>query len=364
MKIGIMTTHDALNSGAVLQAFSLQTYLQSLGHEVEFINYKETFPFKYRKYVSKSISRTINLVKDRLNEKKYERKGDFGKLLNRTKVVYDTLDDLQKSPPKFDVYITGSDQVWTVASRKEVVRPFYLDFGSEKVKRISYAASLGQCVVPKYMEKDIRELLLKFDAISVREISGVEYIQNLVGDIKKVFHTIDPTLLVDSNIFPKIFSKELKLEQEGFIVCYSLAAYEEKEIAMLNYIQKTLGVPIKNLRNPGTCIRLKGAENIIVKPTEWLKYFSMSKFNICTSFHAVVFSLIFHKQFMVISPYVNKRIMSLLKLVGLEDHFIEDFDSQKIDSLIGKKINWSDVDIQIEKNRKYSRDFLANALNN
>ena len=90
----------------------------------------------------------------------------------------------------------------------------------------------------------------------------------------------------------------------------------------------------------------------------------MSKFNICTSFHAVVFSLIFHKQFMVISPYVNKRIMSLLKLVGLEDHFIEDFDSQKIDSLIGKKINWSDVDIQIEKNRKYSRDFLANALNN
>ncbi|WP_111308307.1 polysaccharide pyruvyl transferase family protein [Confluentibacter sediminis] len=365
MKIGIMTTHSSLNNGAVLQAYSLQTYLESLGHDVEFINYEEPYPFKYRNYFSKRISITLNLWKDRLNEKKYKRKGEFGNLLKRTTTVYKTLEDLQKNPPKFDVYITGSDQVWTVASRKKVRRPFYLDFGFKEVKRISYAASLGQCIVPEYMEKDMRDLLLKFDAISVRESSGVKYIQNLVGDKKDIFHAIDPTLLVEPSIFSKIFSKDLQLKQESFIVCYSLTAYNDKEKAMVNYIQNKLGsLPIKNLRNPGTCIRIKDAENIIVTPSEWLKYFSMSKINICTSFHAVVFSLVFHKQFVVISPYINKRIMSLLKLVNLENHFITDFNKQNIDTLIEKKIDWNHVDKQIETSREKSKLFLIDALTN
>lgn len=365
MKIGIMTTHAALNNGAVLQAYSLQTYLTSLGHHVEFINYEEYYPFRYRNYVSKSIKRTLHLLQDRLKEKKYSKDFKFGKILNRTSMVYNTLEDLQQNPPKCDVYITGSDQVWTVASRKEVRRPFYLDFGPKETKRISYAASLGQCEVPKLMEEDMKKLLLDFDAISVREISGVEYIQNLVGDAKEVFHAIDPTLLVDGSIFSKIFSKELELVQNSFIVSYSLATYQEEHLNMVNYIQKKLGnLPIKNLRNPGSCIHLENAENIIVNPGEWLKYFNLSKINICTSFHAVVFSLIFHKQFIVISPYVNKRIMSLLELVGLEGQYIAVYDENKLDVLIEKKIDWSYVDEQINISRIKSRTFLKSALEN
>jgi len=40
-KIGIITLHFADNFGAILQAFSLQTILQKLGYEPEFIKLKE-----------------------------------------------------------------------------------------------------------------------------------------------------------------------------------------------------------------------------------------------------------------------------------------------------------------------------------
>ena len=40
MKIGIMTFHWAVNYGAVLQAYALQTYLRNLGHEAYMIDYK------------------------------------------------------------------------------------------------------------------------------------------------------------------------------------------------------------------------------------------------------------------------------------------------------------------------------------
>ena len=39
MKLGILTFHHSLNYGAMLQAKCLSNYLESLGHEVEFVDY-------------------------------------------------------------------------------------------------------------------------------------------------------------------------------------------------------------------------------------------------------------------------------------------------------------------------------------
>ena len=39
MKIGILTYHRAHNYGAMLQAYALQHFLQSKGHQVDFIDY-------------------------------------------------------------------------------------------------------------------------------------------------------------------------------------------------------------------------------------------------------------------------------------------------------------------------------------
>ena len=40
MKIGILTFHHTANYGAVLQSFALSTFIRSLGHDVEIIDYR------------------------------------------------------------------------------------------------------------------------------------------------------------------------------------------------------------------------------------------------------------------------------------------------------------------------------------
>ena len=64
MKIGIITLHYALNAGAVLQAFALQTYLKSLGHEVEFIDYVPKHQYSLRSFIAKSPYVMYNKWKD------------------------------------------------------------------------------------------------------------------------------------------------------------------------------------------------------------------------------------------------------------------------------------------------------------
>jgi polysaccharide pyruvyl transferase WcaK-like protein len=363
MKIGIITTHYSLNSGAVLQAYASQLFLTSLGHEVEFINYKGRGQKRTIKaYVSKSLINTLYKWQDMYNGYKYSKDGEFNKVLNIGAIQYQCLEDLQKNPPKCDLYYAGSDQIWTVGSRKQVTRHYYLDFGGDAVKRISYAASLGQGIVPEEMRGEIKELLNKFDHISVRETSGVEVIQSIVGESKKVHHVVDPTLLLKSEDYDRIV-EDVDLDGK-FMVCYSLATYEDEQNKILNYIKGKTGLPIKNLRNPDTCIRVKKSENIIVTPYQWLAYIKKSEFVICTSFHAVVFSLIYHKPFVVISPYVNQRIMSLLGLVNMEERFIETYDKNKIDNLLSNTIDWAFVDDKLTENRQSSEDYLKNALKN
>ena len=47
MKIRTITCHDVYNVGASLQAYALQTYLKSLGHDVKIIDYKPDYLSKH-----------------------------------------------------------------------------------------------------------------------------------------------------------------------------------------------------------------------------------------------------------------------------------------------------------------------------
>ena len=53
MKIGIVTMHDALNAGAILQAYALQTCLEGMGHQIEFIDIERQYKFNWRNYIAK-----------------------------------------------------------------------------------------------------------------------------------------------------------------------------------------------------------------------------------------------------------------------------------------------------------------------
>jgi polysaccharide pyruvyl transferase WcaK-like protein len=363
MKIGIVTFHSALNCGAVFQAFALQTHLESLGYEVSFINYHERYiTNNFRSFFGKNLSKTWYKLVDKINYYKYKNRSSFHSILKIDSILYNSIEELKANPPQKDIYIAGSDQIWNIGSKKEINKVYYLDFGGLEIKRISFAASLGQCNVPEFLNDIITNQLKKFDAISVRETNGVEFIQSLIKD-KKVHHISDPTFLLKAKDYRKIMTKNNVKSEKALIVSYILTEYNSSQLKVLDFIKQKLNLDIINLRNPNSCIRLKKYKNKIVEPQEWLYQVDNSKFMICCSFHAVVFSLIFHKPFIVVSPYENARILSLLKSLNLENHFISDYDEIIINDLLIKKIDWKSVDEKIDKFRTQSDTFLKMTLN-
>ena len=364
MKVGIITRHNALNAGAVLQAFALQTQLMRMGFDVEFIDYRISTSRTVKSFFSFSYRKTIEKWKDFIFSLWYERNFLYANgLLKIGDKKYVSLFDLRSCPPKFDIYIAGSDQIWNVGTNFKAFEPYFLNFGDKDIKRISFAASFGQCNFSKSIEDLLRNQFYRFNAISVREENGADFLRNLLNNKQEVKQISDPTFLLSSNDYVKIMSEINFRKISNFIVSYILSEYHERQYQIVDYIKYKLGIELINLRNPASCIRLKGAKNLVVNPRQWLSYFYHSNFIICTSFHAVVFSLIFHKPFIVISTFNNERIISLLTKTHLLDHYHTDFNAELINELLIKEVPWSQVDQVIEEEKNKGILYLSNNLN-
>jgi len=365
MKIGIITFHNALNAGAVLQAYALQTLLTQQGHKVEFINYDPTRKYTFRNYVAKSPIVMFNKWRNIYNGKKYTKYGNFNKVLNLSPIRYQSYEDLKCSNLDYDIYIAGSDQIWNFYTSLSPV--YMLDFVPDGKKKIAYAASMGQCRIDKSLYDDFKSRLISFDAISLREKNGVDFVNSLLKGKKIAYQTLDPTLLIDAKYYNKIIDcKNVKTKQ--YICTYILAELDNENTKIIRNIKSSLKLDIINLRNPDTCIWLSHAHNMIVTPYQWLHYIKYSEFVICSSFHAVVFSLIFHKPFIALVPPRDKnnggnmRINTLLENMGLLNRIVEHFDLNKIQDILKKPIKWDVIDIKIQQLRELSIKFLTDNL--
>jgi hypothetical protein len=356
MKIGIITFHYALNAGAILQAYALQTILLRLGHEVEFIDYRPQKKYTFRHFIAKSPHTMWNKWIDILNGIKYRHKNIFKKVLRCSEIRYYSEIELLEYPPLYDLYIAGSDQIWNVL--RYVEKCYFLHFVPKGCRKIAFAASLGQCKVPKHLHDEIKQLLSNFELISIREKKGVKFIQSLLTE-KIIYHIQDPTcMLVGQDYF---HIAEFPTEN-SYIASYMLAELDKSQYKIIETIKQNLNKPLINLRNPDTCIRLSKAKNKIVTPYQWLGYVINSDFMICSSFHAVMFSLIFHKPFIVIQPEStmkqggNARINSLLEPIELIELCI--FEEKNISTILQKSIDWHFVDIYLQDSAKNSFNFL------
>ena len=150
-KIGIITFHSAHNYGAVLQAFASQKFLEKSGYNTEIINYRNPKidkNFRIFNIDNSNIKKLLkSIIRDTLflfkNIKKYN---NFEKFINKNfnlTLRYNSEEELKNNPPKEDIYITGSDQVWSYYLLGKLEDSYTLNFGDNNVKRISYAASAG-----------------------------------------------------------------------------------------------------------------------------------------------------------------------------------------------------------------------------
>lgn len=355
MKIGVLTLQSATNEGAVLQAYALQRTLQQMGHNVEFINFAKPVYLGYKRYISKNPIEIYCRIIDVLNWKKYIKRGDFHKVLNIATHRYSTYEEIKSDPPLYDYYIVGSDQVWNF---RDTVNPVYsliwVPIGKPK---ISYAASMGQCEVSNAVFGELRNALSSFHAISVREDNGRRFLQDLLGDDKDVALTLDPTLLHDCSSY-EIIEDEITLP-DRYVCSYSLQRSSRLFEDTLKIVKNYYSCCLLNLRNPHACARTFKGKNITCTPYEWLFAIHHSECVVCNSFHAVAFSLIYHRNFVSMGKH-NQRVLSLLSQFGLEYRCIE--SKEEVLPVLNRSIEWNEIDKKLSILRRHSLEFLHNNI--
>ena len=187
MKIGIITFSNAHNYGAVLQAWSLQTYLEKAGHQVEIVNLRlwaidDVYAMaKGRKIVANAaVNKVLNrarIAKNCIcNPQKFKKYLIFERFINHklhvTKVYRSSGEVKQDLSLNYDVLIAGSDQIWNSSLTNQLEPAYFLDFGPSQAKRISYAASIGRKELPEQEKELIAHYLETLDYISVREVNA------------------------------------------------------------------------------------------------------------------------------------------------------------------------------------------------
>lgn len=377
MKIGILTLPLNSNYGGVLQAYALQTVLKRMGHDVLEVELKKNLRWQYpplwkmplsfgKRFLFKYIVRRKN---QKILLERYERK--IYPLL-----VHDILEFISKyikqfkvdkfidCKGKFDAFVCGSDQIWRYKYYplfEGDIANVYLKFlGDDSCKRIAYAASFGtdNWEYPAKETAECKNWIQKFDTVSVRENTGVKLCSTYY-DIKAK-HVLDPTMLLSKEDYVALIEKSDVPKSKGNLFCYILDNTDEKMNVVKNIEkQRHLSSFFMN----GDCGNwTEDLEKRIQPPVEsWLRAFYDSEFIVTDSFHACVFSILFHKQFLVIG---NKerglaRIYSLLSMFGLEDRLTSDTG---LDINRMKTIDYDRVDEILAKHREGSRTFLIQSL--
>lgn len=345
MKIGILTFSYAVNRGAHMQCYALQTILEDMGHDVEIIHIE--LPSH-----ALSLKGKINYFIQNLLNRRFRRK-HYSKVTR----LYRSADELRRQPPKEDIYIVGSDQVWnTSITYRFGADAFFLDFAPDNCRRIAYAASFGGSIWTSLgVDKDekIRGLVNKFDGISVRELDGVIVCRNTFGR-EDVVPVIDPVFLLDNYKF--ILGN--KTRHSNIVICYPLYANATTQNVTLQVSEDLHLATVSYSRAiRGRNIRYKLFSSI----EGWLRAISGSNFIVTNSFHCMAFCIIFHKKFIVTPPAPGKetRMLSMLSQLGLEHRYVtsyDDFQNRKM--MLYQDEDYSAVDLRLDTLRSKSISFL------
>lgn len=362
MNVGILTYHNALNYGAVLQCYALQQTMISNGFDCEVLDYKSNgIEQQYNRIklgqcrsIKQFIAHNTTCRIRRLKKKKF--KAFLSKNLKLSEVIFN-LGDISN----VDCVIVGSDQVWNpICNRGD--SSYLLSNLPADVKRIAYAASIGKNEnIELYnvnYQIDYVKLLNQFSFISLREKDSVEFFKN--NNLKSEF-VVDPVLLCDRNVWQSMIAPI----EEQYIFVYNLGNYDKlfDIVQDLKKITK-LKVKIVNQNIKGT-LRSFGYEDLSnSSPEEFISLLSNAKYVITDSFHGTAFSLIFHKKFYSIanprSNSANNRLYSLLSEVGLAGRFLNIHDN----ICISDEIDYDDVDDILRSMKLNSLSLLLNGINN
>lgn len=362
-KVGIVTFHRPNNYGANLQAYALQEFINKQGYDANIIDYRNDEIEKSNKIIKlnsgiknfiKTIIFSIKNVKKKKNFEKF--RANNYKL---TKVYYNK-SQLEKNEEKFDVYVSGSDQIWNTQITKKIDDIYTLNFDTGIARKISYASSIGNGDMKKEEIQLLAERVKKYNSIAVREERAKNILEEYIdNDIKVV---VDPTILLTKDEWKKVSNRNItKNIKEDYILLYTIIENEET-FKVVNKISELTGLKIITLRR--TNLKTNNVlKNCYTKgPDSYIELVKNAKYIVTSSFHGTVFSIIFNKMFFVnYGGKENKRVDNLLSICKLQDRLIK--SSKDLDNIkLKKEINYEQVNDIINKERERAREYLKIAI--
>ena len=343
IKIAIVNRTNLKNYGSVLQVYALCESIKNLGYDSEIIweagNVSKNYDLRIRKIIStgvkllthpRLISSTFSNVKyvqqHAISEKTIEMFDRFVDLFVKRKFYPVKKMKKNQVGEIYDKFVCGSDQVWCTTTT--YVDPLmYLRF-VPKEKRIAYAPSLGRNYIPSYNARQIRKYVNEIPYVSVREYTGKKLIRDLTG--RDVPVVVDPTFLLH-----KLKWDEVKIEpsiNQEYFLCYFLSMpTQQTQEKILKYIEQT-GKIVVALNSKLEFIEKK--VQVIYPdcgPQEFIGYVSKANCVLTDSYHGMLFSIIYQRQFWSIEREYGEfdqssRQLSVLKMLNLEDRYLKSKD--------------------------------------
>ena len=331
MKIGIITIHKSqVNYGASLQSFALWKFISDQGNDCEIIDllrpchsdYKvsrslgengKSWKQKIIVWVKKSIKKTD--LPDWIIERR-RKFCDFNQLAKYSR-KFRSVEELFKASFDYDIYITGSDQVWN-PKMPFINEPYFLTFAPQGKKRVSYASSFGIDSIPQEFKPQYSNWLTQYDQLSTRENRGAYIVEELLGKRPKV--VLDPVFLLKSSVWGKYMQKVPEVEPKNYVFVYMLR-YDERIINHAIALAEKHQKPLYMVLSEEKAVEHPAVKQLFsIGPSEWLWLVANADIFVTSSFHGTAFSIIFNTPFVVLLQNgvpTNNRIIDLLSSMEL-----------------------------------------------
>ena len=362
LKVYGLTYDHTTNYGSCFQAYALQHTIENMviqgEHPSYFLIPLSTFRDSPVIASSKNVSFIIHvkrilrkLIKFIHRKQFIPFEKDFMKYANCHRFA-----DLSLLNNDADAFVCGSDVIWNpdFNSRRGV---FFLDFATKH--KFSYAASVGKAEVDKEYITFMKEELASFDAISVREKTSLKIVKKCTE--KDVQVVVDPVILLDSEEWEKVMVKQPC--NNKYIFAYT-THFNNTFKTFLQALKKKTGLQVILFEwNESVSKLIKHGMLFVQSPNEWVSLLKEAEYVVTNSFHATVFSVIFHKKFYTVvdtdrTKGTNVRMYDFLNTIGLESRFC----SSVPDTIDLSEIDYTTADEKIASMRTESLAYIQRNL--
>lgn len=330
-KIAIMTFTHTWNVGAELQAYALVKAIKEnfSNIEVEILNYDNEYissqyqPLKLYEHLASPKKMIKFFLASRIIRNKHLLFSEFeNKYIPFSNEKYSS-ENLIEAEERYSSFIVGSDQVWNL-KLTNYDWDYTLSFIHDNTKKNSYAASFGKNELIIEERDTWNALLRDFNVLTSRENESTQLL-NTILNTNKAQTVVDPTLLLTGSEWLEYFPEiNKRIHKEKYILVY-VVSEGDQIFNFANYLAQKYGYDIVFLNN--TWRKKNGVKNVrSFGPIEFLRYLKNAEIVLVTSFHGLIFSTLFNKDFYCDltehSVTGSLRLRNLLTTLDLTDRIV------------------------------------------